>query len=647
MNVGTKKLKNIELYDDFFNGTCKEAYELFGNKFSKENRRNGFRFTVWAPNAKSISVVGDFNQWDGNKNPLVKVNDKGIWSGFIPGIKHKDLYKYEIETLDDKKLMKCDPFGRLHELRPNTATLAYQHKIYKWKDDKWIKNRENISLYESPINIYEVHLGSWKRDENGDFLTYRQLAKELPRYVKEMGYTHIELMPIMEHPLDDSWGYQLTGYYSVTSRYGNVEDFKYFIDMCHRSGIGVILDWVPGHFCKDSHGLYRFDGTSLYEYSDEWKSENKGWGAANFDLGKKEIQNFLISNAFYWIKEFHVDGFRIDAVANILYLDYGRDTGQWVPNKYGGNVNLEGKEFFKLLNSSLESAFNNIFIIAEESTTYPNVTSTVESGGLGFNLKWNMGWMNDVLKYIELDPLYRKWNHNALTFPMMYAHTENFILPISHDEVVHGKKSLIGKMWGDYWNKFAGLRAFLLFMYTHPGKKSIFMGNEIAQFIEWRFYEELEWHLLNFETHNKIKLFVKELNHLYLKEKALWQGDYKDTGFKWIDPNNSNQSIIIYRRMGYEEGDILIVVCNFTNIVYYDYKIGVPVEGAYEEILNTDDKSFGGSGQTMGETLFSIKEKWHNEKNSLTIKVPPMAGVILKLKQGETLDESLTTAREK
>lgn len=644
MSVVAKKHKNIELFDDFFDGVCKDAYEYFGNKFSKENRRNGFRFTVWAPNAKNVSVVGDFNQWDGSKNQLYKVNDKGVWSGFIQGIKHKDLYKYEIETLEGKKLMKCDPFGRLHELRPNTATLAYMPKVYKWKDDKWINNRKNISLYESPINIYEVHLGSWKRDENGKFLTYRQLAKELPKYVKEMGYTHIELMPIMEHPLDDSWGYQLTGYYSVTSRYGNVEDFKYFIDMCHRSGIGVILDWVPGHFCKDSHGLYKFDGTSLYEYSEEWKAENKGWGAANFDLGKKEIQSFLISNAFYWIKEFHIDGFRIDAVANILYLDYDRECGQWMPNKYGENVNLEGKEFFKILNDSLTKEFNNIFIIAEESTTYPNVTSTVECGGLGFNFKWNMGWMNDVLKYIELDPIYRKWNHNALTFPMMYAHTENFILPISHDEVVHGKKSLIGKMWGDYWNKFAGLRVFLLFMYTHPGKKSIFMGNEIAQFIEWRFYEELEWHLLNFQSHSNIKLFSKELNHLYLKEKALWQRDYREDGFQWIDPNNSNQSIVIYRRRGNDEGDILIVVCNFTNIVYYNYKIGVPVEGAYEEILNTDDKKFGGSGQTMGETLFSLKEKWHNEENSLTIKVPPMAGVILKLKQGEVPSGSLTTA---
>lgn len=634
--ITKKKKPPLTDYDIylFHEGKHYECYKFMGAHYKKEGSTNGVRFTTWAPKAKSIKVVGSFNNWSVDEGyDLEKINENGIWSLFVPGIKEDDIYKFAITLNSGKVVLKADPYALVCEKRPDNASKIVKDINYTFSDEEWIEKRSATNIYKSPVNIYEVHLGSWKRNKEGEFLTYRELAEMLPKYVKHMGYTHIELMPIMEHPLDDSWGYQVTGYYAVTSRFGTPQDFKYFVDCCHQEGLGVILDWVPGHFCKDEHGLYRFDGTPTYEYEDQTKAENRGWGAANFDLGKPEVKSFLISNALYWLREFHIDGLRVDAVANMLYLDYGRSQGEWRANKYGSNENIEAIGFLRDLNNAIFKEFSNILIIAEESTSWPMVTKPTDIGGLGFNFKWNMGWMNDMLKYVELDPIYRKNNHKQLTFPMMYNHSENFILPISHDEVVHGKKSLVDKMWGDYWNKFAGLRVFMGYMFTHPGKKTLFMGNEFAQFIEWRNHEELEWKLIDqFDMHRKIQHFFKRLNHLYKAEKALWELDYDKRGFKWIDADNSEQSILVFARNTEEPKDTLVVVCNFTPVVYYDFNIGVPYLGDYEEIFNSDSEEFGGSNQIMDETLFSREEPYHNEKYTLTIKVPPMAVTILKVK---------------
>ncbi|MBI6872439.1 1,4-alpha-glucan branching protein GlgB [Clostridium aciditolerans] len=617
----------------FHEGTHYNCYKFMGAHYVKEDRRWGVRFTVWAPKATEVRVVGEFNDWQSKKEYSFKrLNDEGLWSLFVPGLKENFIYKYEITQKSGKKVLKADPYAIYSEKRPNTASYAVKRKNFRWGDKRWLEYRNSQNIYENPINIYEVHLGSWRRDEKGEFLNYREIGDKLASYVKSMGYTHVELMPVMEHPLDDSWGYQLTGYYSVTSRYGTIDDFKYLINTLHKTGIGVILDWVPGHFCKDEHGLYRFDGTPTYEYEDVNKAENRGWGAANFDLGKPEVRNFLISNALFWLREYHIDGLRVDAVTNMLYLNYDRKEGEWTPNKNGGSENLEAIEFFKELSKSLFKEVPNLLMIAEESTSWPMITKPTDIGGVGFNFKWNMGWMNDILEYISLDPVYRKHHHNRITFSIMYNYSENFILPLSHDEVVHGKKSLIDKMWGDYWNKFAGLRLFMAYMFTHPGKKSTFMGTEFAQFIEWRHYEELEWKLIeSFEIHKSTQEFFRDLNNLYRKEKALWLYDYKFEGFKWIDADNSNQSILIFMRKTNVPQETLIIICNFTPMVYYDYKIGVPYLGEYKELLNTDSKKYGGSGQTMESTLYAEKKAWHKEPYHIKIKVPPMAAVILKV----------------
>ncbi len=630
--------KNISIISDydihlFHQGTHYECYKFMGAHHGKENRRLGVRFTVWAPKALDVRVVGEFNQWESREEySLKKINNSGLWTLFIPGLKGNFIYKYEITQKSGKKVLKSDPYAIYSEKRPNTASYAIKKKKFIWRDEKWLQERSSENIYEAPINIYEIHLGSWRRDEHGEFLNYKEIADKLVTYVKDMKYTHVELMPVMEHPLDASWGYQLTGYYSITSRYGTIEDFKYLINKLHKAGIGIILDWVPGHFCKDEHGLYRFDGTPTYEYEDINKGENKGWGASNFDLGKPEVKSFLISNALFWIREYHIDGLRIDAVTNMLYLNYDKKEGEWTPNKNGGCENLEAAEFLKELNHALYREEPNLLIIAEESTVWPMITKPIKSGGLGFDFKWNMGWMNDILSYINLDPIHRKFNHNKITFSMMYNYTENFILPLSHDEVVHGKKSLVNKMWGDYWNKFAGLRLFMAYMFAHPGKKSTFMGTEFAQFVEWRYYEELEWNLIsNFKMHEITQEFFRDLNILYKNEKALWLNDYKVDGFKWIDADNSHQSIISFMRNTNEPKETLIIICNFTPVVYYDYKIGVPHLGEYRELLNTDSKKYGGSGQVMESTLYSVKEPWHIEKYHIKIKVPPMASVILKV----------------
>ena len=635
--MATKKIK-CELTDFntylFHEGKNYNSYAFMGSHMVTEKRKKGVRFSVWAPNAKSVYVVGDFSAFEVREEyKMEKITDMGIWTLFIPNLNEGTLYKYSIENIYGQHTYKADPYAFKSELRPNTASVVIDEKKdkYKWNDRSWMAKRRSYNMYQSPINIYEMHLGSWKR-KNGEFLTYRELAEELPKYLKDMSYTHVELMPLMEHPLDASWGYQTTGYYSVTSRYGDINDLKYLIDELHRAEIGVILDWVPSHFCKDIHGLYRFDGTPTYEYQEEWKSENKGWGTCNFDLGRPEVKSFLISNAVYWLKEFHIDGLRVDAVSNILYLSYGRNDGEWIPNIHGGDGNLEAIEFIKNLNTVIRQDFYNVMMIAEESTSWPKISKPIEEGGLGFNFKWNMGWMNDTLKYIDIDPIYRKYHHNKMNFSMMYNYNENFILPISHDEVVHGKCSLVNKMWGDIWNKFAGLRLYSAYMIGHPGKKLLFMGSEFGQFIEWREYESLEWFLIDdFENHKKTQDYFKSLNKFYKDNKALWELDYDYNGFEWIDADDNDSSIFSFIRRGKNDNEILIFVLNFTPVVRYDFRLGVPYMGEYKEIFNTDRVEFGGSGQVMNDTLIAEEVGINNRPYSIKIKVPPMAATVLSI----------------
>ena len=628
-----RKLNKYDLTDFntylFHEGKNYEAYNIMGAHLTTEMRVKGVRFTTWAPKAKAVYVVGSFNNFEIREEyKLQKVTEHGIWSGFFNQPVENDLYKFCIVDQNGVRgEFKSDPYGVQSEVRPNNASR------YKWNDKKWQAKQKKVNVFESPINIYEVHLGSWKRKDNGDFLTYEELSKELPKYVKDMGYTYVEIMPILEHPLDASWGYQGTGYYSPTTRYGKLEDVKKLIDAFHNEDIGVILDWVPGHFCKDANGLYRFDGTPTYEYQEEWRAENAGWGTCNFDLGRPEVKSYLISNALYWFREFHVDGLRVDAVSSILYLDYDRSDGQWVPNKYGGNGNLEGMQFLKDLNTAVLSEFPSGLMIAEESTAWPNICKPPKDDGLGFNFKWDMGWMNDVLEYVQVDPLYRRQFHKNITFSMMYNYSENFILPLSHDEVVHGKKSLLNKMWGDKWNKFAGVRVFATYMMAHPGKKLLFMGSEFAQFIEWREYEGLEWiSMEDDECYKQTQVFFKDLNHLYKDNKAFWELDYDVNGFSWIDPENKDQSILVFMRKSRQKEDTLIFVINFKSEVYYDFTIGVPFLGEYEEVFNSDSTKYGGSGQIIGETLYSENKPFHNQQYSLKVKVPPMAGLVLKVK---------------
>jgi 1,4-alpha-glucan branching enzyme len=618
----------------FHQGKNYETYNILGSHLKTDGNKKGVQFATWAPNAKDVYVVGDFNEFElDDKYKLERITENGLWKGFIQGIKSGDRYKYCMISKDGKEGdYKADPYAIQTELRPDSASIVYGAKEFKWTDQKWIEYRNNINVLEQPLNIYEVHLGSWKTKKDGEFLTYEEIAKELPKYVKEMGYTHVEIMPLVEHPLDASWGYQGTGYYSPTSRYGSLEGLKKLIDKLHELNIGIIMDWVPGHFCKDSHGLYKFDGTPTYEYQEEWRAENKGWGTCNFDLGRPEVKSYLISNALYWYREFHVDGLRVDAVSSILYLDYSRSHGEWVPNKHGGNGNLEAIDFLKELNKAVFLEYPTALMIAEESTAWPNITKPTDKEGLGFNLKWNMGWMNDTLEYVQIDPLYRSNNHRNITFAMMYNYAENYLLPLSHDEVVHGKKSLLGKMWGDEWNQFAGLRAFMGYMMGHPGKKLTFMGCEFAQPIEWREYEDLEWNLVDdLEMHKKTQLFFKDLNHLYQNNKSFWELDHDYRGFNWIEADNSEQNILIFTRRSRNDEDTLVFVINFAPNVYYDYRIGVPFLGEYEEVFNTDDKKYGGSGQIMGETLCAEKVQFQKQPYSLKIKVPPMATLVLKV----------------
>lgn len=605
------------------------AYEYFGGHPSHRKRKAGVVFRVWAPQAVSVSIVGDFNQWDTSQHPMASVDGKGVWEGFVPGIRSFQLYKYHIQTKDGRSFLKSDPYACHMETRPDTASRYYNLSGYRWKDQDWQTHKKEENLYESPINIYELHAGSWKKYPDGNPFGYRKLAEELIPYLKKMGYTHVELMPVMEYPLDDSWGYQVTGYFAPTSRYGAPRDFMAFVDECHRAGISVIMDWVPAHFPKDAHGLYRFDGECCYEYADPLKQEHKSWGTCVFDYSKSEVKSFLISNAIFWMQKYHIDGLRVDAVASMLYLDYDRQDGEWRPNENGGNENLEAVKFFQELNIEVFKRFPNAMMIAEESTAWPLVTKPTDAGGLGFNFKWNMGWMNDMLSYVSIDPYFRKDHHKKITFSFHYAFSENYILPISHDEVVHGKRSLLQKMPGDAATQFAGVRVFFAYMMAHPGKKLLFMGSEFGQENEWDCHDILQWNLLDDPAHQSLQDFTAALNHFYLAHPPLWQIDFSWEGFQWISYDDRLQNIIAFRRIDHE-GNELICLCNFAPVSRTEYRIGVPVAGTYQEVFNTDDKKFGGTGTGNPERIVTDEIPLHGHPQSIALTVPPMAAIFLK-----------------
>lgn len=634
----------------FHNGTNYKAYKFFGNhKINKDK----FAFRVWAPNATAVSVVGDFNSWDNNANKC-KLVAPGIWEATVKGVNIYDCYKYAVTSPTGVVHLKADPYAVHQETRPGTGSKVYELHNYSWGDEAWQKKKENQNILAQPINIYEVHFGSWKRHDDGNFLTYREMAEQLVPYVKDMGYTHIEMLPIMEYPYDGSWGYQVTGYFAATSRYGLPEDLMYFVDCCHKAGIGVILDWVPAHFPKDAFGLYEFDGTCCYEYSDMKKGEHKEWGTRVFDYSKNEVKSFLISSAEYWIDEFHFDGIRVDAVASMLYLDYCRKDGEWTPNKNGGRENLEAVEFFKQLNSTILSNHPGSMMIAEESTAWPMITMPPDKGGLGFNFKWNMGWMNDMLRYTSMDPLFRKGNHNCITFSFFYAFSENFILPISHDEVVHGKASLLNKMPGEYEMKFDGMRLFLAYMMAHPGKKLLFMGSEFGQFIEWNYKQGLDWLLLDYDKHRQLQGFTRELNNFYSEHSELWEIDYSWEGFQWISSEDNCNSVIAFRRIN-SKGEEIIAVFNWTPNNFSSYKIGVPEKGTYKVLLDTSLAKYGGDKSRKDNAYKTKAQPIHGYEQNIDLKLHGLSALFLQkvkapaksVKKAKTLDEPTKKVTEK
>lgn len=615
-------------------GNHQKAYDFMGAHPKKIGEVEGTHFVVSAPDAKRVSVVGTFNNWDGRVHSMRKFHEQGIWEIFIPHVKEGDLYKFEIKTsVQDVPLLKSDPYAFRAELRPNTSSIVTDIEGFQWSDKNWINNRTENQAQDKPVSVYEVHLGSWKRnvEDHTSFLSYRDLATELLPYVKEMGFTHIELLPIAEHPYDPSWGYQITGYYAPTSRFGNPKDLMFFVDECHKAGIGVLLDWVPAHFAKDDHGLRRFDGTGLYEHEDPRQGEHLDWGTCIFNFGRTEVINFLVSNAVYWCEKFHIDGLRVDAVASMLYLDYSRKDGEWIPNKYGGRENIEAINFLRKFNDVLHVLFPGVITFAEESTSWGGVSRPTGTGGLGFDYKWNMGWMNDTLSYIKKDPIHRKYHQDQLTFSLIYAFSEHFTLPFSHDEVVHMKQSMLSKMPGDDWQKFANLRLLYAYMYTHPGKKLLFMGCEFGQWSEWNHNNSLDWHLLEWGKHKGLQQLVKDLNKVSKQEPALHEVDSDWRGFEWVDVSDADNSLISYIRRGKDADDFVIVVLNFTPMVHHGYQIGVPKDGKYEIIMNTDSEYYGGSN--AGDSSLNGKwGDWHNQPAYINLTIPPLAGLIIKPK---------------
>ena len=626
------KKKDVNNYNDFPLYVFHQGKNFKAQDFLGAHRVDDdtYVFRVWAPHARSVFVTGTFNDWNDSASPMTRLNDAGVWEAYVSGVRNFDSYKFVIHAPNGMRLYKADPYAKHAETRPGTASKIFESN-YKWRDANWLKKRRATSVYKSPVNIYEVHLGSWRRYEDGNTLSYRDLAKELVAYVKDMGYTHIEMLPVAEHPFDGSWGYQVTGYFAVTSRYGTPDDFKYLVDECHRAGIGVIVDWVPAHFPKDAHGLAEFDGTPCYEYADIRKGEHLQWGTKIFDYGRNEVQSFLISNACFWFDEYHIDGLRVDAVASMLYLDYGREDGQWIANDNGGNENLEAVAFMKQLNETVFKEHGDVMMLAEESTSWPMVSKPVFMGGLGYNFKWNMGWMNDILRYFSLDGIYKKYNHDLITFSFFYAFSENFVLPISHDEVVHGKGSLINKIPGGYNEKFAGVRAFLGYMYAHPGKKLLFMGSEFGQFIEWDYKKGLDWLLLDYEMHVLLQDYTRELNKFYKKNSPMWEIDYSWEGFNWLVSDDNDNSVIAFTRTD-EKGDSVVAVCNFTPVLRKDYKIGVPDNDAYEIVFNSDSPKFGGTGEKIKKTYKVKKGAMHGQENHIVLTLPPMTTIYLKPK---------------
>ncbi len=613
----------------FAEGRHWHAYRFLGAHACEVDGVGGTVFAVWAPNAERVSVVGDFNHWDGRRNPMRVRGGTGVWELFLPELPPGTLYKFEIRNREQGDIhLKADPYGRQFERRPATAAVVPEDsQPHLWQDQAWLEQRATQDWLRAPMSVYEVHLGSWQRDASGNFLNYRELADRLVAYVRELGYTHIELLPITEHPLDASWGYQTIGYFAPTSRFGTPDEFRYFVDLCHRNDIGVLLDWAPGHFPKDAHGLAQFDGSPLYEHGDPRRGEHREWGTLIFNYGRNEVRNFLVSSAVYWMQEFHLDGLRVDAVASMLYLDYSRDAGDWIPNIYGGRENLEAIEFLRQLNEVTHSQFPGTFIIAEESTSWPQVTRPVYVGGLGFSMKWNMGWMHDTLVYMSKDPVHRHFHHDQLTFGLLYAFTENFVLPFSHDEMVHGKGSMLYKMPGDDWQRFANLRALYTYMYTYPGKKLLFMGGEFGQGEEWNYDAPLPWYLLQFEHHRGVQKLVADLNQLYRQLPCLHRYDFEPEGFEWIDCHDADQSIISYLRRAGES--FVVVILNFTPIPRTRYRIGVPTEGAYRDLLNSDSMHYGGSNLGNGEPVVAEPVPWMGRPYSIEITVPPLAGLVM------------------
>jgi 1,4-alpha-glucan branching enzyme len=610
-------------------GTLYEGYRTFGAHLMSVDNVAGVRFAVWAPNALNVTLAGEFNDWDIRRHPM-RHRSGGVWEIFIPGLAEGAPYKYHIRSrLAGYEQLKADPYAFYCEIPPKSASLVWNFGKYQWRDGAWMEERARTDWLKSPISVYEVHLESWLRGPQGQPLTYREMAINLVEYVKQMGYTHIELLPVMEHPFSGSWGYQIIGYFAPTSRFGNPDDFRHLIDTCHQAGIGVIVDWVPAHFPKDAHGLAFFDGTGLYEHADWRKGEHRDWGTLIFNYGRNEVRSFLISNALFWLEEYHIDGLRVDAVASMLYLDYSRNPGEWIPNEFGGNENLEAIDFLKQFNEQAHKV-PGVFTVAEESTAFPGVSKPVYLNGLGFTMKWNMGWMHDMLLYFSKDPVHRKYHHHHITFGLLYAFHENFVLPISHDEVVHGKGSLINKMPGDEWRQFANVRAFLAYMWGHPGKKLLFMGQEIGQREEWNYHTGVRWELLEFDFHRKLQALVRELNRLYRASPSLYQVDFHYSGFELMDFHDADNSIIAFLRRAEDPHDFLLICCNFTPVPRQSYDFGVPEPGSYEEVLNTDSEFFGGSNVGNSGLIASRPVPKHNRPQSISVKLPPLGVVVFR-----------------